>query len=93
MPTREEIREGIDRDIEFVLQAAYYAGGTGESISETVDKCKLHLKKALHSQGVVIKVESNSDDIHLPVLKEAWEGMVGDMEELGYVAVEPLVEK
>ena len=52
----EEIREGIDRDIEFVLMTTYYAGKTGESISETIDKCKSHLKEALHSQGCVIKV-------------------------------------
>lgn len=57
MTKQEEIREGIDRDIEFVLMAAYHAGKTGESISEAIDKCKSHLKKALHSQGVVIKVE------------------------------------
>ena len=52
-------REGIDRDIEFVLTAAYHAGKTGESISETIETCRIYLKKALHSQGVVIKVECN----------------------------------
>lgn len=55
MTKQGEIREGIDRDIEFVLTVAYYAGKTGESISEAIDKCKSHLKQALHSQGVVIK--------------------------------------
>ena len=57
MTKQEEIREGIDANIEFVLMAAYHAGKTGVSMSETTDKCRVHLKEYLYSQGVVIKVK------------------------------------
>lgn len=54
-------QEEIDRDIEFTLTATYHAGKTGEPISETIDKCKLYLKKQLHSKGCVIKVDAEED--------------------------------
>ena len=62
MSKQSDIREGIDTEIEFVLMAAYHAGKTGESISESIEKCKVHLKKGLHAQGVVIKVEGELPD-------------------------------
>lgn len=87
MIKQEEIQEGIDRDIEFVLMAAYYAGQTGESISETIDKCKAHLKEALHSQGVVIKIEEEPDE-------DSYYGdMPGEMYRNGWRRFGPLLKE
>ncbi len=60
----EVIREGIDRDIEFALTAAYIAGKTGEPKGVTIDKCRIYLKKALHSQDVVIKVKGELPKVY-----------------------------
>ena len=82
MTKQEEIREGIAEDI-------YCATGNEK---EWCLRFTEQLFRYLHSQGVVIKVDRGSDDIQLPILKETWEGMVEDMKELGYVAVEPLMK-
>ena len=90
-------REEIDRDIEFVLMAAYLAGQTGESVGETKDKCKSYLKEALHTQDVVIKVDrelpnnplnSHKDHDHEAGYYSAHEAYDLAQEDMsGYVAV------
>jgi len=85
-------REEIDRDIEFVVRAAYYAGKTGEFITVTVDKCKLHLKEKLHSQGVVIEVDRELPEA---VIRDYPPANIVEIRKgyknAGYVAVEPLI--
>ena len=92
MATREEIREGIANLAQMDSDTCDYL-----ICKQFDDNCRLcratAVIKYLHSQGVVIKVDEGSDDIKLPVLKEAWEGIVEDMKELGYTQWKPLIKE
>ena len=81
MSKREELRNYIFKKI----RDSKYSDRT-DSLSTTDE-----ILSYLDSQGVVIKKESTSDDIHLPILKETWEGMLEDIEMMGYTLTERLV--
>ena len=102
MDFNEIIREGIDTSIQFVLTVAYLAGKTGESLDEAKEKCTTYLKEALHSHGVVIKVdrelptdviEKNLISLELGETSRAWvlSNLKYQVKKAGYEAVELFV--
>lgn len=89
MTKQDEIRKEIDTHIQFVIMAAYLAGQTRADVRDTKEKCTAYLKDALHSQGVVIKVDRELPNIQFIKGNRAF---VRAVKEAGFVAVEPLIK-
>ncbi len=90
MPTREEIREGIQQL-------------TGDYCSRIMSRdwftpeLTKSIFKYLHSQGVVIKVDRDKESVLIPFkghplqVEALMNISTASLEEAGYVAVEPLI--